>query len=466
MESRQQATRDVCFMQRASTVTIIDLGTDKCVTLIASVSAPISPAGAQQSMSSPSGLTRDIQVLGVSAVPARGMRKSQIVNLEEALETMTESLDAAERMAGCEVHSATLSISGTHIASQNSKGVVAVASPSQEITQEDVERVLEAARAVSLPTAREILHVVPKDFAVDSQGGIKDPVGMTGIRLEAEAHIITGQSTSLKNLAKIVQDLGLQLDGFVFSGLASAEVVLSETEKELGVVLVDIGAGSTSVCAYTEGSLTYSGVLPIGARHITQDIALGCRISLDSAEKLKLALSHDMMMNMKPLPGESKEDFKRRQKEEDAIDAQELGIEESQEVLSKRTIVEGIMVPRMKEMFSLIAKDLQAQRLIPMVPAGLVLTGGGAETVGIVEVARRTLSLPARVGKPVQLRGLVDDIQKPSYAISIGLLVYAASRQKRSTPATASLDLSGMFKHISLGTLPQKIMQIIKSVLP
>src|SRR5258708_3131035 len=253
-------------MQRQSPITIIDLGTDKCVTLIATVTPE----------------TRDIQVLGVAAVPSRGMRKSQIVDLEDVLETMTESLDSAERMAGCEAKSATLSISGTHISSQNSKGVVAVASPSQEITQEDVARVLEAARAVSLPSAREIIHVVPRDFAVDSQQGIKDPVGMTGIRLESEAHIITGQTTALKNLAKIVQDLGLQLDGFVFSGLASAEVMLSETEKELGVVLVDIGAGSTAVCAYVEGALTYSAVLPVCARHITQHIALGCPIRLDS----------------------------------------------------------------------------------------------------------------------------------------------------------------------------------------
>jgi cell division protein FtsA len=439
-------------MQRPSTVTIIDLGTDKCVTLIAAIG----------------GESQDIQVLGVSAVPSRGMRKSQIVDLEDVLETMTESLDAAERMAGCEAKSVMVSVSGTHIASQNSKGVVAVASPSQEITQEDVERVLEAARAVSLPSAREIMHVVPRDFAVDSQQGIKDPVGMTGIRLESEAHIITGQTTALKNLAKLVQDLGLNLDGFVFSGLASAEVMLSETEKELGVMLVDIGAGSTAVCAYVEGSLMYSGVLPIGARHITQDIALGCRISLDSAEKIKLSLTHDSILSMRPRPGESKEDFKRRQKQEDDLDLQKLGIEENQETLSKRTIIEGIMVPRMKEMFGLIAKELHSQHLLPLIPAGIVLSGGGAETIGIAEVAKRTLNLPARVGKPVQLKGLIDDIQKPSYATSIGLLIYAAGRHK-TVPVGTSIDFSGIgdvFKNIKLGSLGAKIAGLIKSLLP
>jgi cell division protein FtsA len=436
-------------MQRGPIITTIDVGTDKCVTLIASIAPE----------------TKDIQVLGVSAVPTKGMRKSQIVDLEDVLSSMTESLDAAERMAGCEAHSAMVSISGSHILSQNSKGVVAVAAPTQEITPDDVSRVLEAARAISLPSAREIIHVVPRDFAVDSQTGIKDPVGMTGVRLEAEAHIITGQSTSMKNLAKIIQDLGLELDGFVFSGLASAEVTLTETEKELGVVLVDIGAGSTSVCAYVEGSLTYSGVLPIGARHITQDIALGCRLSLDSAEKIKLALSHDSIFAMKPNPGESKEDFKRRQKQEDQIDLQKWGITETQEDLSKRTIVEGIMVPRMKEMFTLIGKELQKNNLTNLAPAGLVLAGGGAETIGIVEVAKRTLNLPARVGKPTELKGLIDDIQKPSYATSIGLLVYAARKGVAKAP-TSNLNVGDMFKNIPVGKLVTKIVQLVKSIIP
>jgi cell division protein FtsA len=436
-------------MQRGRTISVIDVGTDKCVTLIASIGDD----------------TQDLQVMGVAAVPTRGMRKSQIVDLEDVMETMTESVDAAERMAGCEAHNVTISISGTHISSQNSKGVVAVAAPAQEITREDVSRVLEAARAVSLPSAREIIHVIPRDFSVDSQTGIKDPVGMTGVRLEAEAHIITGQTTAMKNLAKIVQDLGLELDGFVFAGLASAEVVLTETERELGVVLVDIGAGSTAVCAYVEGALTYSGVLPIGARHITQDIALGSRLSMDAAEKIKLALSHDALVGLKPNPGESKEEFRKRQKLEDLIDLGELGISESSEPISRRTIAEGIMVPRMKEMFTLIAKELQQNGILGIVPAGLVLSGGGAETVGIVEVAKRTLNLPARVGKPVELKGLIDDIQKPSYATAIGLLLYAARRGGgRAAPTT--IRISEVLKGIKLGSVVEKITQLVKSVMP
>ncbi|MBW7943783.1 cell division protein FtsA [Patescibacteria group bacterium] len=436
-------------MLRPSPLCVIDLGTDKCVTLIGSQDPE----------------TNSLQVLGVAAVPSKGMRKSQIVDLEDVLETMTASVDAAERMAGLEVRSVTVSISGPHISSQNSKGVVAVAAPTQEITPDDVDRVLEAARAISLPSAREIIHVIPRDFAVDSQTGIKDPVGMTGVRLEAEAHIITGQSPALRNLAKIVQDLGLELDGFVFSGLAAAEVMLSETEKELGVVLVDIGAGSTSVCAYVEGALQYSGVLPIGARHITQDIALGCRMSLDGAEKLKIALANDPLIALKPRPGESKEEFRKRQKQEDELDLQKLGIYEQTEPLSKRTILEGIMVPRMKEMFSLVLAELQKNHLVAGVPAGLVLSGGGAETVGIVEVAKRTLNLPARVGKPTELRGLVDDIQKPSYATSIGLLIYAAKRSA-ARPVVASTPLSDYFKKIRFQDLGGQVVKLVKSFLP
>lgn len=436
-------------MLRPNPLCVIDLGTDKCVTLIGTLDPDF----------------HQLQVLGVSAVPAKGMRKSQIVDLEDVLETMTASLDAAERMAGVEVKSATVSVSGPHIASQNSKGVVAVAAPTQEITAEDVTRVLDAARAISLPSAREIIHVIPRDFAVDSQSGIKDPVGMTGVRLESEAHIITGQTTSMRNLAKIIQDLGLHLDGFVFSGLAAAEVMLSETEKELGVVLIDIGAGSTSVCAYIEGALSYSGVLPIGARHITQDIALGCRISLDAAEKVKIALSNDPLFQLRPHPGESKDDFRRRQKLEDTLDLRELGLFEQTEPLSKRTIVEGIMLPRMKEMFTLIYEELQKHKLMTGIPAGVVLSGGGAETVGIIEVAKRTLSLPARVGQPIELRGLVDDIHKPSYATSIGLLTYAA-RRSAGQPVNQSMPLGEYFKSINVSGITQHIIKFIKSLMP
>ncbi|MDQ3008541.1 MAG: cell division protein FtsA [bacterium] len=436
-------------MSRIPVITAIDLGTDKCATLIATVLEG----------------TSQLQVVGVSVVPSRGMKRSTIINLEQVVETMTESLDAAERMAGFDVKNVFLSFSGTHIGTLNSKGVVAVASPTQEIAAEDVDRVIEAARAISLPTDREIVHVIPRNFKVDSQDGIKDPVGMTGVRLEAEVHIVTGMSTAMRNLEKCVNDLGLQVDGFVFSGLAATEVVLSETEKELGVVVADIGAGSTSICAYVDGALAFSGALPIGARHITQDIALGCRVSLDSAEKIKVALSKEEHQIASPFPGESKEELNKRRKKADELDVKSLNLDENVDSLSKRALVEGIMVPRMKEICQMIKQQLDREGLTQQVPAGLVITGGGAETVGLVEVAKRVLNLPVRVGKPVELGGLVNDIQKPSFATSIGLLQYGR-RQHPSQVLKKSSDFGSFFPAFKGGNIVQKLVDAIKSVIP
>ncbi len=429
-------------------ITAIDVGTDKCVTLIAAHDLE----------------TQKLRVMGVSAVPSRGMKKSQIIDLEKVVETITESLDAAERMAGLDVKSTYLSVSGMHISSQNSKGVVAVASPDQEIIPEDVSRVIDAARAVSLPSEREIIHVIAKDFKVDSQEGIKDPVGMTGVRLESEAHIITGLTTTLRNLQKCIEDLGLAVEAFVFSGLASTEVVLTETEKELGVAVVDIGAGSTSLCVFVDGSIEYSGALPIGARHITQDIALGCRVSMDTAEKIKLSLSDDPFHTVVPHPGESKKDFSLRRKKVDQLKLSDFEGPGSTEVLSKRTIVEGIMLPRIQEIFALVEEAIKDNDLIGEIPAGLVLTGGGAETVKIAEIAKRYINLPVRIGEPLELEGLISDIQKPSYATSIGLLFYA--REHGGSGVPAQFQIGSLFGSFSMDGTTKKIGKFLKSLMP
>lgn len=435
-------------MSQETIITGIDIGTDKCVTLIAKV-------GPDQKLP---------KVLGVSAVSSRGMKRSQIIDLEQVLETINESLDGAERMAGLEVKQAYVSVAGSHISSLNSKGVVAVASPEQEISHEDVARVIEAARAVSLPSDKEIIHVIPNMFKVDSQDGIKDPVGMTGVRLESETHIVTAMSTALRNIEKCIEDLGVGVSGFVFSGLAAAEVVLSETEKELGVALVDIGAGSTSVCAFVDGALVYSVSIPIGARHLTQDIALGCRVSLDLAEKIKIQLSNEKNTVLKPHPGESKQEFSKRRKKADAIELSELTNGENTEVLSKEDIIEGIMVPRMQEIFSLISEKLATQDLLHDIPAGLVLTGGGSETNSIVQVAKDELKLPAHIGKPIELSGLTSDIQKPGYATSIGLLLYG--KQQGGEQVSQGFTLPSLKFAGPSGKLFAKIGELFKSLLP
>lgn len=435
-------------MAHTKIITGIDVGTDKCVTLVASVNED-----------------QSLQVVGVSAVPSRGMRKSQIIDLEKVLETITESLDGAERMAGLEVKTAYISVSGAHIKSQNSTGVVAVSVPNQEITNSDVERVIEAARAISLSSDREIIHVIPKDYKVDSQDGIKDPVGMTGVRLESEAHIITGMSTALRNLEKCIQDLGITVNDFVFSGISAAGVVLSETEKELGVAVIDIGAGSTSICAYVEGSLEYSGSIPIGARHITQDIALGCRVSLDTAEKIKIDLSNKKIKTLTPHAGESKADFSRRKKMQDEVKVSDYDHSDSDEILSHKTITEGIMLPRMQEIFGLVGDVLKEQGLLKDIPAGVVICGGGALTLHIAEVAKRELNLPARIGEPTKLDGLVRDIHSPLYATSIGLLYYGLNHGQPDS--VSNFSIGSVFSGFgSVGKLPEKIGSFIKSLLP
>ncbi|NCN45102.1 MAG: cell division protein FtsA [Candidatus Pacebacteria bacterium CG10_big_fil_rev_8_21_14_0_10_36_11] len=434
-------------MPKKRVITAIDLGTEKCVTLIAVIDEE----------------SGDLKVVGVSAVPSKGMKRSMIVDLDLVLATVSQSLDAAERMAGFDVKSVYLSVSGTHVSSRNSKGVVAVAAPDQEITANDVERVIEAARAISLPADRKIMHVIPRDFKVDSQEGIKDPVGMTGVRLESEAHIITGMTASLRNLEKVVNDLGLDVDGFVFAGLSASEVVLTETEKELGAIVVDMGAGTTSLSVFIDGALEYSGAVPVGARHITQDIALGCRISLENAEKIKILLSGEDFSPVKPQAGESKEDLTKRRKKADRLDLARHDIHEGVEELSKKFLLEGVMLPRMKEIFELIKKDLDKRDVLDKVPAGLILCGGGAQTVGMIEIAKRVFNLPVRVGEPTDLQGLVGDIKGPSYATSIGLLLYG---KNKIAVVPASGGMGSILESIDLKGIGDKIRGLLKSVLP
>ena len=260
-------------MAREKIITALDVGSSKITTLIAT--------------SAEDALT----VIGVSTVNSKGIRKGQVVDIDEAVSAISESLEAAERMAGVSTSSCFASIGGVQISSINSRGVVAVAGGENEISDEDVKRVVEAAQAISTPSSREIIHVIPRDYIVDSQEGIKDPVGMTGVRLEVETHIITGATTSMRNLVKCIQQVGLDVEGLVFSGIASAESTLTDTEKELGVALVDIGGGTTDVALFMDGSIAHSAVIPIGGINITNDLAIGLRSSLETAQKIKLALS-------------------------------------------------------------------------------------------------------------------------------------------------------------------------------
>ena len=423
----------------------IDIGSSKFATII----AQISPEEGK------------INVIGASSIPSVGVRKGQIVNIEEATTGIISSVEAAERMAGYSISRVLVSVGGAHIASQNSKGVVAIAEPESEITQEDIRRVTEAARAISLPSSREIIHCLPRFFTVDSQDGIKDPAGMTGVRLEVDTHIITGSTTSMRNLARCVSEIGADIETMVFNGIAASEAVITDTEKELGVVLVDIGGGTTSIVIFVEDAPAYTSVLPIGAKNVTNDLAIGLRLSLESAEKLKIALSETPKEVAHP--GEEKQE---EEKPKDEIDLASLGIYEDTKTVSRRTLTEGIIKPRLNEIFTMVGLEIKKSGFAGMTPSGIVLCGGGALTVGAVESCKRILSMPVRVGVPTGVSGLVDDVLTPAYAAPLGLVIYGSRSTQVEGSKISFGQIGKIAQRIPVGGLARNIVDFLKSLLP
>lgn len=418
-------------MAKNKIVAGIDIGSAKTATLIAQVDE-----------------TGKISIVGIASAPTKGVRKSQIVDIEDATESTIASVEAAERMAGYNLSNSYVSIGGGHISSQNSQGVVAVADPSAEVTGEDVDRVIDAAKAVSLASSREVVHVLPREFIVDGESGVKDPVGMSGVRLEVQTHLVTASATAVKNIVKCVSEVGVDVEALVFSGLASAEAVLSETEKELGVLLVDIGAGSTSLAVFLEGALAHSAVFPIGGRNVTNDLAIGMRVSLENAEKIKLSLS-------------------KKKKDEaagDQIRLSSLGIEEEDRAISKKTLTEGIIRPRLNEIFAMVELELKRSGMYGKTPSGVVVTGGGALTVNSVEAGRRVLSLPTRLGVPQGVTGLIDDISSPEYATGVGLIIWG-SKLSQVQPKTGSLSKMPKIGFHGAESV-QKLVEFVKGLLP
>jgi cell division protein FtsA len=430
-------------MSEGKIIVGVDIGTSKIVTIIARVDDEF------------------VNVLGVSEVSSHGVKKGQIVDIKEAVDSINNSLDGAERMAGYSVSHVIASLGGSQIESQNSRGVVAVSSSAGEVTESDLNRVIDAAKAVSLPSSRQIIHVLPRNYVVDGQEGIKDPIGMTGIRLEVDTHIISAASTSLSNLEKAFSQVGIAVDGVVFNGYASSLAVLSETEKELGVVLVDIGAGTTDISIYSEGSVAYSSVLPIGARHITNDLAIGLRISLESAEKIKIYLSNK---SKKPKIERLGETFERESKDADEIDLSSLGLPEDLRKVSHKTLTDGIIRPRLNEIFTMIGMEIKRSGYGGQTPAGVVVTGGGALTVGITDSAKRTLAMPVRVGIPISIKGLIDEIEDTPFATVVGLAIFGASlNTKQSLPFGINLP---NFGNLGFSRFFSRIINFIKSFMP
>lgn len=347
------------------------------------------------------------RIIGVGVAPSTGVRKGIITDLEEASRAVLSSLEEAERMAGIEIKHATVSVGGNHISSQYSKGVIAVGKADGEVTQDDIERVIGAAQAISVPLNKEIIHIIPRDYSLDNQKNIKDPLGMNGVRLEVDAMIIEGSTPFIRNLTKCVELAGLTIDSFVLSPLAAAQATLSKRQKELGVILVDIGGGSTSIAVFEENDLLHAAILPVGGVHITNDIAIGLRTSIDVAEKVKLEFGNAM-----PREISKKEDINLAE-----IDAQEEGM------VSRHHVAE-IIEARLEEIFVMVNKELKSISKDKLLPGGVVITGGTAKLPGCVDLAKNVLGLPAQTGFPVALGGLVDKVDEPSFVTVIGLVLW------------------------------------------
>ena len=354
-----------------------------------------------------------IRIIGVAEAPSQGLSKGVVTSIEDATSSISHCLEKAERITGVPIERVWVGISGAHIISQESKGVIAVSRASGEIKEDDVERAIEAARTVATPPNYKILHVIPRGFIVDEQGGIKDPVGMTGVRLEVDAQIIQGLSSQIKNLTKCVYRTGLEIEDLVLSILATSEAILTPRQKELGVALANIGGAITNLIVFEEGDILQSAVLPIGSEHITSDIAIGLRVSIDLAEKIKLeygsAISKDIG-------------------KKDEIDLKELGNNSEEGTVSRKYVAE-IIEARVEEIFEKIDSELKKINRSGLLPAGMVLTGGGANLPGIIDIAKKKLRLPSCLGCPVEIIKAIDKINDPAFSTALGLVIWGGQSQ-------------------------------------
>ena len=379
-------------MDRETVLVGIDAGTTKVTTLIGEVSRD-----------------GDVNIIGYGIAPSVGMKKGMVANIDQTVNSIAASLEKAERLSGYKISSAFVAVGGSHISSQNSRGVVAVSGHKREVSREDVARATEAAKAIQVPSNREILHVLPRGYIVDGQEGIKDPLGMSAVRLEVETHIVAGAATSTQNLSKCIANANVQIDELVINSLAAAEATLTDTEKELGVMVADIGGGTIDLAIFTDGAAYHSAVLPVGGINVTNDVAIGLRTSLDLAEEIKIKHGSANLADVAP---------------EELLNVAILG-EGGGQTIQRRKLCE-IIEARMGEIYSLMGEEIKRSGHAGMLPAGVVLTGGGARLAGVAELAREVLQMPVRVAAPQGVGGLMDQLSTPAFSTPIGLLLWGA----------------------------------------
>ena len=366
----------------------LDIGTSKVVAIVGEISAD-----------------NEVEVVGLGSHPSRGLKKGVVVNIESTVQSIQRAIEEAELMAGCEIHSVYAGIAGSHIRSLNSHGIVAIRD--NEVSNSDVDRVIDAARAVAISADQKILHILPQEFIIDGQEGIREPAGMSGVRLEARVHMVTGAVSAAQNIVKCVRRCGLEVDDIILQQLASSHSVLTEDEKELGVCLCDIGGGTTDIAVFVQGAIHHSAVIPIAGDQVTNDIAVALRTPTHHAEDIKIRYACALTQLANP---------------EETIEVPSVGDRPPRRLI-RQTLAE-VVEPRYEELFNLVATELKRSGFEELIAAGVVLTGGGAKMEGVIDLAEEVFHMPVRLGTPQYVAGLVDVVRNPIYATGVGLLLF------------------------------------------
>jgi cell division protein FtsA len=391
----------------------LDIGTSKVVALVGEI-----------------GVDGSIEVVGLGSHPSRGLKKGVVVNIESTVQSIQRAVEEAELMAGCEIHSVYAGIAGSHVRSLNSHGVVAIRD--REVTDVDVGHVIDAAKAVAIPADQRILHVLPQEFIIDGQEGIRDPIGMSGVRLEAKVHIVTGADSAAQNIIKCVQRCGLTVEDVVLEQLASAYAVLTDDEKELGVCLVDIGGGTTDIAVFSGGAIRHTAVIPIAGDQVTNDIAVSMRTPTQYAEDIKVRYACALSQLANP---------------DESIEVPGVGDRPARR-LARQTLAE-VVEPRYEELYGLVRDELRRSGFEEVIAAGIVMTGGSARMEGAIDLAEEIFHVPVRLGLPQQVKGLAEVVQNPIYSTGVGLLLYARENTRGAARGRAlPVNVNGIFERM------------------
>lgn len=391
----------------------LDIGTSKVVAIVGEIS-----------------IDDEIEIIGIGSNQSRGLKKGVVVNIESTVHSIQRAIEEAELMAGCEIHSVYTGIAGSHIRSLNSHGIVAIRD--NEVTYGDVDRVIDAAKAVAIPADQKILHILPQEFIIDNQEGVKEPIGMSGVRLEAKVHMVTGAVSAAQNIVKCVRRCGLDVDDIILEQLASSYSVLTEDEKDLGVCMIDIGGGTTDIAVFTDGAIHHTAVIPIAGDQVTNDIAVALRTPTQHAEDIKVqyACALTQLAN-----------------NDESIEVPSVGDRPSRR-LARQTLAE-VVQPRYEELFTLVQAELRRSGYEGLIAAGIVLTGGSSKMEGVIELAEEIFHMPVRIGIPQYVSGLSDVVKSPIYATGVGLLIFGKRQsQEGNTQIHINDGVKGIFERM------------------